>query len=56
MVSIIDELVLLHEAWAVTFNVSVTVPDVMSAALGVYTGVSVPVVLLKVPVPLVAQL
>jgi hypothetical protein len=55
MLSVIELLTLLHGALAVTFSVNVTVPAAISAALGVYTGVSVVVVLLKVPVPEVVQ-
>ena len=54
IVSVFEETALAHGAFPVAVNVSVTPPAVISAALGVYTGVKV-VPFVKVPDPEVVQ-
>ena len=55
IVKVFVEVAFPHGALPVAVNVSVTLPAVISAALGVYVGVNV-VPLVNVPVPLVPQL
>ena len=55
IVKVFVEVALPHGALPVAVNVSVTLPDAISAALGVYVGANV-VPLVNVPVPLVLQL
>ena len=54
MVSVFDEVTIEHGALPVAVRVRVTLPAVISAALGVYVGVKV-VPPVKVPLPLVVQ-
>ena len=56
MVNIFEETAFAHGAFPVAVSVSVTLPAVISAALGAYVAVVSELELAKVPVPLDVQL